>query len=307
MAYLAQQILNGLHIGALYALLAYGYSLGNGLLKRANLAHGALFAFGGQMAILGTGFGWNVLWLAWPAAIAAGMATALISTAFAAHVISRHVLEPLAKRAPNAVVAATLGVALVLMELGRFAFSSRDLWLPPLLAYPVVFWRDGTFAVTLTIIQLINIASALTAIFVLALFIRRSRFGANWKAVRDDPLAAQMCGVDAGQIFRKTMVLSGATAALAGILAAIHFGNISFETGLVFGLKVLFVAALGIERPPLVAAYGAAFVGLGEALWSGYFPVEWRDVAVFSALAALIVFRPGRSLDDLGAGRNDHS
>lgn len=290
MAYLAQQILNGVHMGAIYALLAFGYALTNGLLRRANLAHGAIFAFGGQIAILAATYGWNVLWLTLPATLAFGVATALAFAGLTSHLIARSVLEPLAGRSPNTIVAATLGVALVLMELGRLAMDSRDLWLPPMLATTVVFWRDGDFPVTLTLIQLIDIGIVAAAIAGAALFLARSRFGANWRAICDDPLAAQMCGVDSRRIFRASIVGSGLLAALAGVLAAVHFGNISFDTGLVFGLKVLFVAALGLGSP-VSAAAGAAFVGLAESLWTGYFPAEWRDAAIFSALAAVLVLR----------------
>jgi branched-chain amino acid transport system permease protein len=292
MAYLAQQTLNGIHMGAIYALLAFGYALTNGLLRRANLAHGAVFAFGGQVAILAAVYGWNVLWLTLPATLAFGVAMAFALAGLASHVIARNVLEPLARQSPNAIVAATLGVALVLMELGRLAMDSRDHWLPPILAITVTFWRDGDFPVTLTLIQLVDIAIVMLAITASSLFLARSRFGANWRAICDDPLAAEMCGVDSRRVFRVSIVGSGLLAALAGVLAAIHFGNISFDTGLAFGLKVLFVAALGLGSP-MSAAAGAAFVGLAESLWTGYFPAEWRDAAVFSALVAVLVLRSG--------------
>ena len=291
MAYLLQQVLNGVHMGAIYALLAFGYALSNGLLRRANLAHGAVFAFGGQVAILAATYGWNVLWMTLPATLAFGIATALAFAALTSHLVSRSVLEPLARRSPNAIVAATLGVALVLMELGRLAMDNRDLWLPPVLATTVTFWRDGAFPVTLTLIQLVDIGIVAATIAASTLFLARSRFGANWRAICDDPLAAAMCGVDSRRIFRASIVGSGVLAALAGVLAAIHFGNISFDTGLVFGLKVLFVASLGFGASPLSAAAGAAFVGLAESLWTGYFPAEWRDAAVFSALVAVLVLR----------------
>lgn len=291
MAYFLQQFLNGLHIGAIYALLAFGYALTYGILRRANLAHGAIFAFGGQVGILATVFAWNVLWLTLPAALGFGAILAFAFAGLAAHVVSRTVLEPLRAGNPNTIVSATLAVAIVLMEIGRLAMDSRDLWLPPVLAEAIVFWRHDGFAVTLTMIQLVDIAMVLAAIAAGALWLARSRFGASWRAVCDDPLAASMCGIDSRHVFRTTVVVSGLLAALAGVLAAIHFGNISFDTGLAFGLKVLFVAALGLGGSPLSAAMGAMGVGLAESLWTGYFPAEWRDAGIFSALVLLLVLR----------------
>lgn len=291
MAYLLQQVLNGLHIGAIYALLAFGYAISFGLVRRANLAHGAIFAIAGQVLILGTVFGWNVLWLTLPAALGLGVVLSFAYAGLAAHLVSRAVLEPLRKGSPNTVVAATLGVAIVLMEVGRLAMDSRDLWLPPIVARPLVLFRSERFAVTLTVLQLIEVALVLVVLALAALWIARSRFGARWRAVCDDPLAAAMCGIDPARTFRTAIVASGLLAALAGILAAAHFGNISFDTGLVFGLKVLFVAALGLGGTPLAAALGAAGVGFAEALWTAYFPGEWRDAAIFVALILLLTLR----------------
>jgi branched-chain amino acid transport system permease protein len=292
MAYFAQQILNGLHIGALYAVMAFGYAISNGLLNRANLAHGALFALGGQVTILAATYAWLTLWLILPLTIAFGAAAALTMTGFAAYVIGRSVTESLARKTPNAVIVATLGVAIFLGELGRFAFDSRDLWLAPLSGKTVTFWQAGNFPVTLTLVQAFNICIAAALLAAGGLFMKRSRFGRRWRAVCDDPLAAAMCGVNASRVFRVSSMVSGLYAASAGVLAAVHYGNISFETGLFFGLKVLFVAAFGYGRTPLAAAAGAFVIGIAEALWSGYFPSEWRDVAVFAALIGLFVLIP---------------
>lgn len=134
MHYFLQQLLNGVHTGALYALLAFGYTLTYGVFRRTNLAYGALFAFCGQTAILVAVFGWNVLWLTLPATVALGVAVSFAYAALAGHILSRAVFAPLAGNSPNTIVAATLGVSLVLMEIGRLAAETRDFWLPPMLA-----------------------------------------------------------------------------------------------------------------------------------------------------------------------------
>ena len=97
MLYFLQQLLNGFHSGALYALLAFGYVLTNGVLKRTNLAHGPVFAFAGQVLILVAVFGWQVLWLTLPATVALGIALAFVYAALIATVLSRSVFMPLAE------------------------------------------------------------------------------------------------------------------------------------------------------------------------------------------------------------------
>ena len=292
MLYFLQQLVNGLHIGALYALLAFGYALTYGVLHRTNLAYGPIFAFGGQTAILFAVFGWQVLWFTLPATLAFGIAVALAYAALAGFILARTVLEPLAGRSPNAIVAATLGVALVLGELSRIAAETRDFWLPPVLSQPVILAEDAGFAVTMTRLQVINCLVVAFLIATASRVLSQTPWGLAWRAVSQEAKAAALCGVDGARVFRASVVAGSLAAAVAGILAALHFGNISFDTGLVFGLKILFVTAVGSYTSPLSAALGALGYGIAESLWSGYFPIEWRDAWMFALLVALLVLRP---------------
>lgn len=245
MLYLFQQVLNGLHSGALYALLAFGYVLTNGILHRTNLAYGALFAFCGQTMILTAAFGYQVLWLTLTAAVVLGVAAAFLYAALISRVLSRSVFEPLADRSPNAIVVTTLGILLVLSEASRIAADTHDLWLPPMLAQPVVFAQDARFKATLTLIQLLDCAVVLAAVALAAWAFAHSNFGRRWRAVSDDPKAAAMCGVDVRAVFRHAVLFGGFCAALAGVMAGLYYGNVSFGSGLVYGLKILFVTAVG--------------------------------------------------------------
>lgn len=291
MAYFLQQCLNGLHIGAIYAVLAFGYALINALVGRTNLAHGAVFGFAGQLMILAAVFGWQVLWLTLPATLALGALVAFTYAALASDLLGRQVFVPLSRGAPNTIVVATLGASLVLMELGRLAAETRDFWLPPLLSAPVVFADTNGFPVTLTQMQLMNCGAAAAVLLAASWFLATGRYGRSWRAVGDDPLAAALCGVDGAAVLRVTVVLGGIFAALAGVMAALHFGNLGFGAGLVFGLKVLFVTAVGSYREPGRAALGGLGFGIAESLWSGYFPLEWRDAWVLALLAALLILR----------------
>ncbi|HMM63850.1 MAG TPA: branched-chain amino acid ABC transporter permease [Mesorhizobium sp.] len=296
MLYFLQQALNGLHSGALYALLAFGYALTNGALHRTNLAHGAIFAFSGQTLILAAVFGYQALWLTLPAAVALGICAAFAYAALAGRVLSRFVFAPLAARSPNAIVVATLGVLIVLTEAGRIAADTHDLWLPPMLARPIAVAQGGGFRATLTLIQILDCAVVLAAIALGARALARSRFGRNWRAVCDDPVAAALCGVDADAVCRGAVLGGALCAALAGVLAALYYGNIGFGAGLVYGLKILFVTAVGGYLSPARAALGGFAFGMGEALWAGYFAIEWRDAWMLALLAAMLVLT--------GAGRD---
>lgn len=307
MHYFLQQCLNGLHSGALYALLAFGYVLTNGVLHRTNLAYGAVFAFCGHALILAATFAWTALWLEWWAAILFG---ALVATAYAwliGSVLSRWVLRPLADQSPNAIVVATLAVGIVLMELSRISADTRDIWLPPMWSTPVTIVAGGAFPVTLTLNQLLGCAVATLVLIVATLALRRSRFGRDWRAVSDDPQAASFCGVNVSLVFRRAVIGGCFFAALAGAIAALHYGNISFGTGLIYGLKILFVTAAGSYSAPDRAAAGAFAYGVGEALWAGYFPIEWRDAWMLAFLVALLILRrAGSGIDEAGGHMRSH-
>jgi branched-chain amino acid transport system permease protein len=225
-----------------------------------------------------------------------GIVMAFLYAALISHVLSRSVFEPLADRTPNAIVVTTLGILLVLSEASRIAADTHDLWLPPMLAEPVVFAEGAGFKATLTLIQLLDCAVVLAAIVLATWAFARSSFGRRWRAVSDDPSAAAMCGVDVRATFRSAVLYSGFCAALAGILAGLYYGNVSFGSGLVYGLKILFVTAVGGYMSPSRAALGAAAFGMAESLWAGYFPIEWREAWMYLFLVAMLVL--------IGAGRD---
>jgi branched-chain amino acid transport system permease protein len=100
-----------------------------------------------------------------------------------------------------------------------------------------------------------------------------------------------MCGIDPGKVRTQAILAAYGVCALAGFLAALYYGNVSFNTGMIFGLKILFITAAGGFSRPLHAAFGAAIVGMVESLWGGYFSVLWRDAAVFSLLVFVLATR----------------
>ncbi|MFC6444507.1 branched-chain amino acid ABC transporter permease [Shinella zoogloeoides] len=289
MAYFLQQVANAVPVAALYAALAFGYSIAFAVTRRADIGYGALFAFAAQMFVLFAGYGWNHLWLVLPAALAFGAVAALIYGVGAGLVIGRHVMRPLAFSSDNTVVVAALGTVLVLMETARLASDTRSLWLPPLLATPVVLWNDPAFPVVLTVLQLANTLAFAAIVAIGHVFLVRSAWGRRWRAVSQDRRAAELCGVDAAGVYLAAYASAALIASLSGILAVSYYGNMDFGAGLVFGVKVLFIAAIGGAGAPLRSALGGAAMGAAETLWSAYGEFLWRDFAIFSALVLLLV------------------
>ncbi|WP_165220651.1 branched-chain amino acid ABC transporter permease [Affinirhizobium pseudoryzae] len=289
MAYTVQLLVNALPLAALYAALAFGYAIAFAITKRADITYGALFACSGHVFLLVSHMAWNTLFLTFPAALGLGAGAAICLVSGLGVLIGWRIVAPLAKISPNALTVASLGLLLVLMEGARLAAETRELWLPP-------FWNGPVglvpgVAVTLTVLQLVNAAVLTTMVASGALFLRRSRWGRYWRAVCEDRLAAEFCGVHAAGIAASAYGLAALFAALSGILATAYYGTMDFGAGLVFGLKVILISAVGGHYHPLKAALGAAAIGLAETLWSGFGPVVWRDVAVLGGLVALLVMR----------------
>lgn len=253
MAYFLQQIANALPIASLYAALAFGYAIAFAVTRRADITYGLIGGVG------------------------AGV------------VIGQFVMRPLSAVSPNAMIVASLGLVMVLMEGARLASNTRELWLPPFLDDGIVFWQGAGFAVTLTLLQLINTALMLLMVLAGHLILSRSHFGRRWRAVSDDSLAAELSGVSAARIFVSAYALAAFYASACGVLATSYYGTMDFGAGLLFGLKVVLLAAAGGHSQPLKSAAGAAVVGVAETLWAGYGPIFWRDLVVISGLVLLLV------------------
>lgn len=290
MDYFFQILANGLHNGALYALLAYGYVLAGTVTKRPNLAHGAIFAFSGQALVLAANAGYNVLWMTLPAAILFGASVSAALCAVLLWALATRLMPPFLARSPNGMIVVTLAVAMVLMEAARIGSDTRDHWLPPVLAARISLLPVPA-PPTITLLQLINIALIAALILASELTLARTAAGRSLRAVADDRLAASLSGVNAARVTSWAIATGGAMAAFGGMLALLYFGNMSFGSGLIYALKVLFIASAGGFSSPLAAAFGAFAYGEAEAIWDGYMPTVWRDAVFFSFLAFILIFR----------------
>lgn len=291
MAYFLQQLLNAIPISALYAALAFGYGIAFSITKRADVTYGAIFAFAGTTCLLFADFGWNKLWLVLPATLAVGAAGGIFGGLWAGVFVGRAVMRPLAQASPNAVTVASIGVLIALMESARLAADTHVFWLPPLWNDPIRIWQSGTFTVTSTPMQIVNSIAFVMMVAAGWLYLQRSRFGRQWKAVSDDPLAAGLLGVNAGRVFLLSYCAAALFASICGVLATFYYGNMDFGAGLVFGLKIVLISAAGGYSGPLICAAGAAVIGLAETLWAGYGPVAWRDAAILIMLVVWLVAR----------------
>lgn len=289
LAYALQQLANAVPLAALYAALAAAYALPFGITRRADFSFGALHAFAGQVLVLAAAFGWSALYLTAPATAAFAAFLAMAYGLGAARIIGVRLVAPLARHHANTLLAASLAVMILLMEMARIGSDARGLWLPPFFNAPVALAVIGGEAVTLTQIQIVNSSLLALLAFGAHWLVAHTAFGRAWAAVRDDPEAAALCGVDAGRTLRLAHLAGCAIAVLAGILNTAWLGTMDFGASLAYGLKMVFVGAIGGVLSPGAAALGGIALAFAETAWTAFAPLIWRDIFIYGLLVIVLV------------------
>jgi branched-chain amino acid transport system permease protein len=291
--YALQLAANALVLGCLYGLLALGYTLVYGIVRRINLAFGEIAMVGAYTTFIA------VTALALTGARALPLALllvlALVALVGAAHGLAteRLVFRPLQGEASQAPLIATVGLAIFLQEYLRLTQGAEDRWIQPIFseAHLLAGSAQG-FAVTISTSQLLILA--LTAALYLGLWrlMTRTRFGRAARATADDAGMAGLCGIDVSRTTALTFTLSAACAAAAGFVILLRYGGVRFTDGFLLGFKALTAAILGGIGSIPGAMAGGLLIGTLETFWAGYLTLAYKDVAVFALLAAILIWRP---------------
>ena len=284
--YLVQQLANALAPAAIYALLAAGYALIYAITGRINLAFGEFTTVGAFAALAGI-----VLGASTPAGVVAmvlgGVLMAGLVGAALGATLHGLVFAPLRRRGSQALLIATIGLAIALSEGLRLLTGSTQRWLQPLFTSPV---RFGPVIVSPS--QLALAAVATVAIGGLIALLQTTAFGRRFRACSDDAEAAALMGVHVERTVRQACMLGSMLAGLAGFALAVHYGVVGFTMGTLLGLKALTAAVIGGIGSVPGAALGGVVIGLFEGLWAGYLPGAYREVALFALLALMLALRP---------------
>jgi branched-chain amino acid transport system permease protein len=292
MAYFLQQLINGVTLGAIYGLIAIGYTMVYGIIGMINFAHGEIFmigAFLGLIAFLLLG----LVGLTWaPLALLVVLLAAMIFTAVYGWTVERVAYKPLRGSHRLAPLISAIGMSIFLQNYVQITQGARVRPLPPVISDGVTLLRAEGFVVSLSYVQILIITLTVALMAAFALMIARTPFGRAQRACEQDQTMAALLGIDVDRTISLTFVSGASLAAVAGVMFLVYYGVIDFFIGFLAGIKAFTAAVLGGIGSLPGAMLGGLLIGLIETFWSAYFSIEYKDVASFSILVLVLIFRP---------------
>jgi branched-chain amino acid transport system permease protein len=292
MAYFLQQLINGITLGAIYGLIAIGYTMVYGIIGMINFAHGEVFmigAFIGLSSFLLLGMA-GITWA--PLAILVVLIVAMVFTSVYGWTIERLAYRPLRGSHRLAPLISAIGVSIFLQNFVRTTQGARVRPLPPVVSDGITLLRTESFTVSLSYVQILIIVLTVALMAGFALLIARTPLGRAQRACEQDATMAALLGIDVDRTISLTFVSGAALAAVAGVMFLVYYGVIDFFIGFVAGMKAFTAAVLGGIGSLPGAMLGGLLIGLIETFWSAYFTIEYKDVAAFSILVLVLIFRP---------------
>ncbi len=291
---LLQQTINGLSLGAMYALLALGFTLIYGILELINFSHFNVFMVGSFIAMwtlqsFGLS-GQSIILTGLPlvGVLLAAFAVTMLASGTLGVVIERVSLRPLRGITGPAAMITTIGVSYILFNIILVTVGADAKNFPNPL--PPMRWHvDGAVLelreVLIWVVSLVLMAG-------LWLFVQKSRLGKAMRATAQDPEAARMMGVDVDRVIMTAFFLGSALAGAGGLIFGLYYNFTSFIIGFTAGLRAFTAAVLGGIGNVPGAMVGGILIGLIEAYGGQFIATEWADVIIFSILVLVLVFRP---------------
>lgn len=305
-----QQIVNGLVLGSIYALIALGYTMVYGILGIINFAHGDVLMVGALIALSLI----NFLTQAFPEmpSILILLIALMISMASCASIsfgIEKIAYKPLRKAPRLAPLITAIGMSILLQTLAMMIWSRNPMSFPQLLpSEPIDIFSTGA---SITAKEIVIFLTSILVMVGLFLVVEKTKLGRAMRATSENQQVAALMGVNPNQIISITFMLGGALAALAGVMVASNYGNAHFYMGFIPGLKAFTAAVLGGIGNLAGAMLGGILLGLIESVGAGYIG-DWtggvlgsnyQDVFAFAVLILVLVFRPSGLLGERVADR----
>lgn len=287
-----QQLINGLSIGAIYALIAIGYTMVYGIVGMINFAHGEIYMIGAYVGlVVVTAFG-----AASGVPVSIILASALIFSAIVTgaygFAVEQIAYKPL-RGAPRLVpLISALGVSVFLQNYVALGQGAYDLAVPGLLSGGWSFNLGGQFDVTFSYARMLIMAATLVLMIALTQFIKHSRLGQACRACSQDMSMANLLGIDTNKVISFTFILGAVLAAVGGVLIGQSTNKINPYIGFIIGMKAFTAAVLGGIGSIPGAMLGGFTLGLVETFAQGYWSPDYKDVVSFGLLIVVLLVMP---------------
>ena len=291
----AQQLLNGLFLGSIYALIALGYTMVYGVLRFINFAHGDVFMLGAFSGLyLNKWLGPALASLHWSLSLTVILILSMVLCAALGILIEFLAYRPLRNRPRLNVLITAIGVSLLIEYTGQLIFGATQQPFPVLIPANNLALAGG-LAVTNT--QMIVLVTVVVLLVALRYIVMRTRMGLAMRALSLNPTASSLMGVNNSVVISFTFGLGSALAAAGGILYASLYPSVEPFMGIIPGLKAFIAAVLGGIGNIPGAALGGLIIGVTETLVGGYsatfgLPTGYKDGVAFVILILILLFKP---------------
>jgi branched-chain amino acid transport system permease protein len=277
---LFQQLVNGLVVGSVYALVALGYTMIYGILGIINFAQGEIYMYGAFGAVITLGATGDL-----SLAVLAGIGSACIVGVL----LERIAFRPLRGTHPLIPLISAIGASILLSSVARLLFGPDDRSFP-LEFHPSSYSIFG--AAEITGLQLVIMSVSVGLMVILSLFVNLTKHGKAMVAVAMDNDAARLSGINVNNAYMITFLLGSALSGVAGILMAVYYNATSFSMGTLPGLKAFSAAILGGVGSIPGAIVGGLVLGVAENLGAAYISSNFKDAFAFIALVLVLIIRP---------------
>ena len=292
MDYFLQQLINGLTLGSIYGLIAIGYTMVYGIIGMVNFAHGDVFMVSAFIALILFLILTQILGIAaFGFALLIVLVLGMVLTSLWGWVIERLAYRPLRGSFRLAPLISAIGMSIFLSNFVQLMQGPNNKSIEPILSNVLVI-PIGAGTVTLAEKQLLIMVVTAALLAILWYVVQRTSLGRAQRACEQDRQMAALLGVDVNRTISLTFIMGAALAAVAGLLWMTYYGVVSFSDGFVPGIKAFTAAVLGGIGSLPGAVLGGLLIGLIETFWSGYFSIDYKDVAAFSILAIVLIFMP---------------
>jgi len=289
-----QQLVNGLTVGSVYALIALGYTMVYGILEFINFAHGEIYMVGAYLGIIAVAVATSLGLGGFPILLL--VIAFVFAMAFSASwgvTIERLAYRPLRQAPRLAPLISALGVSIFLQNFVMVTQGTRDKVFR-LTEHPLPLTSGSiTFGSTqISFVQMMIMGTAIFLMILLSLFIGKTKLGKAMRATAQDQKMAYLVGIDINRVISVTFLIGSALGAAAGVMVALYYGLVNFFIGYIAGIKAFTAAVLGGIGNVPGAMLGGIILGLVESFGAGYLSSEYKDVYAFVILVVFLIFRP---------------